>query len=117
MFRKRQSSDTPTLGVPKLVFTFCSHAVPNFVASRGALHDAAGPGGAHLASPTGGAAYGMPRKERVSLSTVPTTTPLSVVTSALEDDAPPLPARGTAAAKAPEDTRPASPSDPMTMAR
>src|SRR2546421_3478755 len=44
------------------VLAVAGHVLPNCVASRTLDHAAAGRGGRQRRSPTGGAAYGMPRK-------------------------------------------------------
>jgi len=58
----------------------CTHALPNAFAARSPLQHAAGCGGFHRKSPTGGAAYGMPRNAVDPPLVAPTTAPDSTTT-------------------------------------
>src|SRR3954452_13378348 len=59
---------------------FCGAMGPKRVASRTPLHGCTGCGGRKRRSPTGGAAYGMPRKSRIPTWTHPVTAPVVVST-------------------------------------
>src|SRR5262249_32766552 len=80
MLSVRQSSLVPCARPPPRALS-CGQMGPREVASSGALHEAAAFGAFHRRSPTGGAAYGMPRKTRVLPDVEPCTGPLSVWTS------------------------------------
>ena len=60
---------------------------PNSVALRTSVHFAAGAGGFQRKSPTGGAAYGMPRNTLTGPSLFPSTTPDAVLTCGPDDAA------------------------------
>lgn len=80
-FTVRQSSD---VGVPSDISCSsgsCGQAGPSWLASRGSVEGFTGAGGNQRRSPTGGAAYGMPRKTSRSPSTVPWTGPAVVCTT------------------------------------
>jgi hypothetical protein len=81
-FRYKQSSEV--LGVPPPAI--CAHGLEKEVAARGELQAAAGCGGFQRESPTGGAAYGMPRNLYMVSVSDPFTVPLSVVAVAEDSD-------------------------------
>ena len=84
-FRNRQSSDGARgAGAPAGgggPNRPCMQLAPYSAAWRTPVHGAAGWGGRHRRSPTGGAAKGMPLKETTPSSTTPCTSPLSTRTS------------------------------------
>ena len=55
----------------------CMQLAPNSVAWRTSVHFAAGCGGRHRSSPTGGAAKGIPLKERTPSAATPCSSPVS----------------------------------------
>ena len=86
MLRVRQSSDggfgagAPAAGGgPNRP---CMQSAPNSAAWRMPVHGAAGWGGRHRSSPTGGAANGMPLNDSTPSSITPCTSPLSIRTTA-----------------------------------
>ena len=84
-FRNRQSSeDAGGAGAPGAgggPNRPCMQSAPNSAAWRTPVHVAAGCGGRHRRSPTGGAAKGMPLKDATPSSTTPCRSPLSTRTT------------------------------------
>ena len=87
-FRKRQSSaelacgDAPVWpGAGKVV---CRQVEPYCVALRTPSQSSGSSGGRHRRPPTGAAAYGMPRQERIPSSLTPLTLPCSVSMTSAE---------------------------------
>ena len=77
-FRNRQSSFV--LGGPSSDAS-CGHGLPNAVAFRIPSQAGCGRGGRQRSAPTGGAAYGIPRKLRIPAVTFPRTAPAAVTTT------------------------------------
>ena len=77
-FRDRQSSFV--LGGPSSDAS-CGQGLPNAVAFRVPCQAACGRGGRQRSAPTGGAAYGIPRKLRIPAATFPRTAPATVTTT------------------------------------
>src|SRR6478672_7224574 len=59
----------------------CTHAAPNWVASRVPVHFGMGSGGFQRIAPVGGSAYGMPLKLRTPPAATPITLPAGASTT------------------------------------
>ena len=81
-FSVRQSSEIGTLdaGPRNCPFRSCGATAPKSVASSTPSHGRAGAGARNLRSPTGGAAYGIPRHILSPRRSTPSTVPLVVST-------------------------------------
>src|SRR5882762_156552 len=80
-FRDKQSSLPPgSRNTMSGKIRPCMHRAPNLVAWRTPAHLDGSAGGFHRSFPTGGAAYGIPRKTFTDPAFFPSTMPLSVFT-------------------------------------
>src|SRR6266851_251384 len=80
-FRYRQSSDVLVVISPVATLPIWAHGFPGQVAFLMPVHGAAGRGGRHRRTPTGGAAYGRPKNSRALPAYSPRAAPLSVCTT------------------------------------
>ncbi len=80
-FRYRQSSDVLVVISPVAMLPIWAHVFPGQVAFLMPVHGAAGCGGRHRRTRTGGAAYGMPKNSRALPAYSPRAAPLSVCTT------------------------------------